>query len=93
MSIFHWHPPYGLHLPISVLTGVLTFLMTMNLLNTAIVATNQILPRNTASSKGDAPDETSRREPETEVLEDNMYPVTPEQKDYPGTRCNRFIPV
>jgi len=39
-----------------------------------------------AGSERDAPDETLRREPETEALEDNSYPVTAEQEDYPGAR-------
>ena len=38
----------------------------------------------TAGSERDAPDDTLRREPETEGLEDNTYPVTAEQEDYPG---------
>jgi len=38
----------------------------------------------TAGSEPDAPDDTLRREPKTEVLENNMYPVTAEQEDYPG---------
>ena len=37
----------------------------------------------TAASERDAPDDTLRREPETEVLEDNMYQVAAEQEDYP----------
>jgi len=37
----------------------------------------------TAGSERDAPDDTLRREPETEVLEDNTYPVAAEQEDYP----------
>jgi len=32
------------------------------------------------------PDDTLRLEPETEVLEDNTYPVAREQVDYPGAR-------
>jgi len=39
---------------------------------------------NTASSERDAPDDTLRREHETQVLEDNTYTVAAEQKDYPG---------
>jgi len=38
----------------------------------------------TAGSERDAPDDTLRREPETEVLEDNMYAVAAEQEDYQG---------
>jgi len=38
----------------------------------------------TAGSERDAPDDTLRREPETEVLEDNTYLVAAEQEDYPG---------
>jgi len=38
----------------------------------------------TASSARDPPDDTLRREPETEVPEDNTYPVAAEQEDYPG---------
>jgi len=38
---------------------------------------------NTARSERDAPDDTLRRKPETEVLEDNTYPVGAEQEDYP----------
>jgi len=38
----------------------------------------------TAGSERDAPHDTLRREPETEVLEDNTYPVAAEQGDYPG---------
>jgi len=38
----------------------------------------------TAGSERDAPDDRLRREPETEVLEDNTYPVAAEQEDYPG---------
>jgi len=38
----------------------------------------------TAGSERDAPDDTLRRERETEVLEDNTYPVAAEQEDYPG---------
>jgi len=38
----------------------------------------------TAGSERDAPDDTHRREPETEGLEDNTYPVAAEQEDYPG---------
>jgi len=38
----------------------------------------------TAGSQRDAPDDTLRREPETEVLEDNTYPVAAEHEDYPG---------
>jgi len=38
----------------------------------------------TAGSERDAPDDTLRREPETEVLEDNTYPVAAEQEEYPG---------
>jgi len=38
----------------------------------------------TAGSERDAPDDTLRREPKTEVLEDNTYPVAAEQEDYPG---------
>ena len=38
----------------------------------------------TAGSERDAPDDMHRQEPETEVLEDNMYPVAAEQEDYPG---------
>jgi len=38
----------------------------------------------TAGSERDAPDDTLRLEPETEVLEDNTYPVAAEQEDYPG---------
>ena len=41
--------------------------------------------RDTARSERDAPDDTLRPEPETEVLGDNMYPVAAEQEDYPGT--------
>ena len=37
----------------------------------------------TAGSEGDATDDPLRREPETEVLEDNRYPVGAEQEDYP----------
>jgi len=37
-----------------------------------------------AGSECDAPADTLRREPETEVLEDNMYPVAPEQEECPG---------
>jgi len=36
----------------------------------------------TAGSERDAPDDTLRRQPETEVLEDNTYPVAVEQEDY-----------
>jgi len=38
----------------------------------------------TAGSERDAPDDTLWREPETELLEDNTYPVPAEQADYPG---------
>jgi len=38
----------------------------------------------TAASESDTPDDTLRREPETEVLEDNTYPVAAEQEDDPG---------
>jgi len=38
----------------------------------------------TACSERDAPDDTLRREPETEVHEDNTYPVAAEPEDYPG---------
>jgi len=38
----------------------------------------------TGGSECDAPDDTLRREPETEVLKDNTYPVAAEQDDYPG---------
>jgi len=38
----------------------------------------------TAGSERDAPDDTLKREPETEVLEDNTYPVATEQEDYLG---------
>jgi len=38
----------------------------------------------TAGSERDAPDDTLRREPETEVLQANTYPVPAEQEDYPG---------
>jgi len=41
----------------------------------------------TAGSEHDAPDDTLRREPETEVLEDNTYPVAAEQEDYPAARA------
>jgi len=37
----------------------------------------------TAGSERDAPDDTLWREPKTEVLEDNTYPITAEQEDYP----------
>jgi len=36
----------------------------------------------TAGSELNAPDDTLAREPQTEVLEDNMYPVAAEQEDY-----------
>jgi len=39
--------------------------------------------RDTAGSERDAPDDTLRRDPEREVLEDNTYPVAAEQEDYP----------
>jgi len=35
-----------------------------------------------ARSERDAPDDTLRRQPETEVLEDNTYPVAAEEEDY-----------
>jgi len=38
----------------------------------------------TVGSERDAPDDTLSREPETEVLEDNTYPVAAQQEDYPG---------
>jgi len=38
----------------------------------------------TAGSEHNAPDDSLRREPETEVLADNTDPVAAEQKDYPG---------
>ena len=38
----------------------------------------------TASSEAEAPDDTVRREPETEVLKDNTYPVAAEQQDELG---------
>ena len=38
----------------------------------------------TACSERDAPDDTLRPEPETDVLEDNTYPVAAEQEHYPG---------
>jgi len=38
----------------------------------------------TAGSERDAPDDTLRRAPETEVIEDHTYPVAAEQEDYPG---------
>ena len=38
----------------------------------------------TAGSERDVPDDTRRREPETEVLQDRTYPVAAEQQDYPG---------
>ena len=37
----------------------------------------------TAGSQRDAPDNTLRREPETEVLADNTPPVAAEEEDYP----------
>jgi len=37
----------------------------------------------TAASEPNAPDDTPRREPKTEVLEENTYPVAAEQEDYP----------
>ena len=37
-----------------------------------------------AGSERDAPDDTLTQEPDTEVLEDNTYPVAAEQEDYPG---------
>jgi len=40
--------------------------------------------RDTAGSERDAPDDTLRREPETEVVEDNTYPVAAEHENYPG---------
>jgi len=40
----------------------------------------------TAGSERDAPDDTLRREPKTEVLEDNTYPVAAEPEDYPWAR-------
>jgi len=39
----------------------------------------------TAGSWRDIPDDMLRRKPETEVLEDNTYPVAAEPEDYPGT--------
>ena len=41
--------------------------------------------RDTLGSERDAPRDTFMREPETEVLEDNPYPVAAEQEDYPGS--------
>jgi len=38
----------------------------------------------TAGRERDAPDDTLRREPETEILEDNTYPVATEQEVYRG---------
>ena len=38
----------------------------------------------TAGSEHNAPHDSLRREPETEVLADNTDPVAAEQKDYPG---------
>jgi len=43
-------------------------------------------PRGAAGSERNAPDDTLRREPATEVHEDNTYPVTAEQEDHPGAR-------
>jgi len=43
-------------------------------------------PGGAAGSERNAPDATLRREPETEVLEDNTYPVAAEQEYYPGAR-------
>jgi len=40
----------------------------------------------TAGSERNAPDDTRRREPETEVLEDNTYPVAAKQEDCRGAR-------
>jgi len=40
--------------------------------------------RDTAGSEHYAPDDTLRRDLETEVLEDNTYPVAAEQEDYLG---------
>ena len=40
----------------------------------------------TAGSECDVPNDMLRREPETEVLEDNTYPVAAEQEDYPAAR-------
>jgi len=40
--------------------------------------------RDTASSERDAPDDKLTVEPETELFEENTYPVTVEQEDYPG---------
>ena len=37
----------------------------------------------TAGSERDAPDDKLMREPKTEVLEDNTYPVAAEQEHYP----------
>jgi len=47
----------------------------------------------TAGSERDAPDDTLRREPETEVLEDNTYPVAEENRTIirtPGKLLVRF---
>jgi len=41
-------------------------------------------PGDPDSSERDEPDDMLRRKPETEVLNDNRYPVTAEQEDYPG---------
>ena len=41
-------------------------------------------PGDTATSEHDTPHDTLRQVPETEVLEDNTYPVAAEQGDYPG---------
>jgi len=38
----------------------------------------------TAGSKRKGPDDMLRGEPETEVLEDNLYPVVAEHEDFPG---------
>jgi len=38
----------------------------------------------TPGSEHDAPDDTLRREPETQVLQYNTYPVAAEQQDYQG---------
>ena len=38
----------------------------------------------TAGCECDAPDDTLRWEPETEVVKDNTYPVAADQEDNPG---------
>jgi len=78
------HPLYGIHLRTSLLTGGLTYLTPTNPSNSPILTTNQVLPETQPCSEHDAPDDTLKWDPKTEVHEDNTYQVGDEQGDYPG---------